>query len=112
LRQHCSIDVAYAPTFASEQVRHLGQKDQAGNILVLGVIGREVDPFITQGRCPKQGVQYGVNQHVAVAVPGQPQRIRNLDAAQNQPPPGGEGVSVESYADSEVCWGQARPPLK
>jgi len=43
-----------------------------------------------------------VDQHVAVAVPGQPQRIRNLDAAQNQPPPGGEGVSVEAYADSEV----------
>ncbi len=46
----------------------------------------------------QDGVRDRVREHVCVGVPLEPELERDLDAAEHEPPPGGEAVRVDPQA--------------
>ena len=105
LRQHCSIKVGDTPTGPGEQRRHALQQQQAGNILVLRVGRGKCAPLSPRSAAPSRASSMGVNQHVAVAMPGQPPVMGYLHPAQHQPTAGGQRVGVKADADAKVGGG-------
>ncbi len=104
LRHNSSIYVGHLPTTLIELVPHRLQQLQAGDVLIPGVAGGEVAADISQHRRTEQGVDDGVDEGIAVAPTVQPPVVGYLHPTQHQPPPGGEGVDIVAYADTQLIF--------
>jgi hypothetical protein len=65
------------------------------------IAGRKVDTNVGQTGRPQKGIHYSMQQNIGVAVPLKTHLERNLNAPDNQPPPGNQTVNIEPVTDSE-----------
>jgi len=74
-----------------------------------------MNSLVSQVGRSEQCIHNGVHYRVAVAVPQEPVGMRNVNAAQNQPPTLNQAVGVKSYSNAKVgkrCFSHADISIK
>jgi hypothetical protein len=87
-RPHAAGDVAQQRHRVGSRPRRIGVGEQ--------------QPDVAQAGGAEQRVDDRVGEHVGVGVTGQAGLVRDLDAAEHEPPPGGEPVRVDADAGADA----------
>src|SRR4051794_23518272 len=104
LSENCEIHIDHAPACLVQPCQSLVDEDTRITILESGVgIGvRVADVAISGG--PEQGIRYGMEDHVGIAVAEQAARMVNTHTAEQERPALHQTVRVVSDAYPHFCW--------
>jgi len=77
-----AVDVAHAPSFVLKEGEGTGEEDFAVDVFVLGTGVGKVEPDVAEVGGPEEGIAYGVDEDIGIAVAEKSQVVVYLDAAQ------------------------------